>query len=216
MSNSANETVKCPFSSFNFSVEISVPGVSRKVCSAAFAECDGLEMNMEVKTIREGGNNGTQIRLVGPTSYGQLTLRRGMTATFDLWDWFTATMNNARLRADAEVVLLAENGTTERARFILKRCIPVKVKAPAMNAKDGAVAIEELQLAYESLKLKRPGGGGAGLSFGVSAGLSVGAEASLSVDASLEASASIDAGASVGAEASFGVEASAGANFSIG
>ena len=30
-----------------------------------------------------------------------------------------------------------------------------------MNAKDGGVAIEELQLAYESLALKRPEGGGA-------------------------------------------------------
>ena len=28
-----------------------------RVCNAAFAECDGLEMTMEVKTIREGGNN---------------------------------------------------------------------------------------------------------------------------------------------------------------
>ena len=45
------------------------------------------------------------------------------------------------------------------ARFVLQRCLPVKLKAPPLNAKDGAVAIEELQLVYESLTLKRPGGG---------------------------------------------------------
>jgi phage tail-like protein len=215
MSNPANDTVKCPFTNFNFSVEVSVPGVSRKVCNAAFAECDGLEMNMEVKTIREGGNNGTQIRLTGPVSYGQLTLRRGMTASFDLWDWFSATMGNARLRADAEVVLLAADGRTERARFVLARCLPVRVKAPALNAREGAIAIEELQLAYESMRLKRPGGG-AGLSLGVSAGVALGAEASFSAGVSLEASASLEAGASFNAEASLGAEASASANFSIG
>jgi phage tail-like protein len=61
------------------------------------------------------------------------------------------------LRADAEVVLFAPDGQTERARFVLSRCMPVKLKAPAMNAKDGTIAIEELQLAYESLTLKEPG-----------------------------------------------------------
>jgi hypothetical protein len=30
----------------------------------------------------------------------------------------------------------------------------MKVKAPALNAKDGQIAIEELQVAYETLTLK--------------------------------------------------------------
>jgi len=148
-----------PFSAFKFAVEIEVEGVSNQICSAAFSECDGLEMTMEVKTIREGGNNGEQLRLAGPLGYGQLTLKRGMTPNFDLWDWFTRMVQPGQvsLRArSAEVVLLAPDGKTERVRFVLKRCLPVKLKAPALNAKDGIVAIEELQLAYESLTLKRP------------------------------------------------------------
>jgi phage tail-like protein len=145
-----------PFTAFSFSVEIDVTGVSPKVCSASFAECDGLEITREVKTIREGGNNGAQIRLAGPLGYGQLTLKRGMTATFDLWDWFDAVENDPTLRADGAVVLLAPDGTTERARFHIQRCIPMKIKAPPLSAKDGAVAIEEFQIAYESLSLVKP------------------------------------------------------------
>jgi phage tail-like protein len=145
-----------PFTAFSFSVEIDVTGVSPKVCSASFAECDGLEITREVKTIREGGNNGVQIRLAGPLGYGQLTLKRGMTATFDLWDWFDAVEDDPTLRADGAVVLLAPDGTTERARFQIQRCIPMKIKAPALSAKDGAVAIEEFQIAYESLSLVKP------------------------------------------------------------
>src|SRR5574341_6832 len=154
-----------PFTAFNFAVEIEVPGVATQVCNAAFAECDGLEMNMEPKTIREGGNNGKQIHLTGPVRYGQLTLRRGMTEAFDLWDWFSAMQRNPGLRADAEIVILAADGQTERARFVLERCVPVRLKAPALNAKDGMVAVEELQLAYESLTPKSPG-----LSLGLSLG----------------------------------------------
>lgn len=154
MANSANETVVHPFTSFNFAVEIKVPGVSEQICNAAFSECDGLEITMDVKTIREGGNNGRQIRLTGPMNGGQLTLKRGMTQTFDLWKWVSTMLTNRALRADAEVVLLAADGHTKCAQFVLSRCVPVKLKAPALNAKDGTIAIEELQLAYESLTLK--------------------------------------------------------------
>jgi len=158
MPNSASETPLAPFTAFNFGVEINVPGISPRICNAAFAECDGLEMTQDIKTIREGGNNGKQIRLAGPVTYAQLTLKRGMTASFDLWDWFSAVQSDSSLRADAEVVVFAADGQTERARFILSRCLPVKLKAPPLNAKDGLVAVEEFQLAYEALTLKRPSG----------------------------------------------------------
>ena len=149
---------RLPFTGFNFAVEISVDGVANKVCNAAFSDCDGLEMTMDIKTIREGGNNARQLRLSGPMNFGTLTLKRGMTRSFDLWDWMVKMQTQPGLRADAEVVLFAADGSTERARFLLSRCVPAKLKAPALNAREGGVAIEELQLAYESLSLKKPGG----------------------------------------------------------
>lgn len=155
-----NQATEYPFAAFKFAVEIEIPGLTTQACRASFAECDGLEMTMDAKTIREGGNNGAQIRLAGPLSYAQLTLKRGMTSSFDLWDWFGAVLQRPSLRASAEVVIFTASGDAERARFVLARCLPVKLKAPPLNAKDGVVAIEELQLAYESLRLKRPGGKG--------------------------------------------------------
>lgn len=155
-----------PFTAFNFSVEINVPFIAPTLCNAAFSECDGLEMTMDVKTIREGGNNTQQIRLTGPASYGQVTLKRGMTASFDLWDWFDAQqhaspkqLRGRDIRGEAEVVMLAADHRTEQARFKLRRCLLTKLKAPPLNGKDGIVAIEEMQLTYESLELKRPQGG---------------------------------------------------------
>jgi hypothetical protein len=37
--------------------------------------------------------------------------------------------------------------------------VPIKIKAPPLNGKDGIVAIEEMQLAYEILSHKPPRGG---------------------------------------------------------
>jgi phage tail-like protein len=165
MANPAQETVVYPFTAFNFTVEIEVPGVTNQACAGAFSECDGLEMTMDVKTIREGGNNTSQIRMVGAVNYGQVTLKRGMTSSFDLWDWFdaqqhgTPTQLRRDLRGDVEVVVLAADHKTELVRFILNKCLLTKLTAPALNAKDGVVGIEEMQLTYESMNLKRPGGG---------------------------------------------------------
>lgn len=144
-----------PYTAFNFLVEIVRSDAAAPLVGAAFAECDGLEMSMEVKTLREGGANGRQVRLAGPATVGQLTLKRGMASdSFELWQWMSDSIANPGLRAEAEVVLLAADGG-ERARFVLTRCLPLKVKAPPLNGKDGAVAIEELHIAYESITVKR-------------------------------------------------------------
>ncbi len=148
-----NERVNYPFTAFNFAVEIKVEGVAEHICDAAFAECDGLEMTMDVKTIREGGNNGKQIRLTGAINYGSLTLKRGMTETFDLWKWVELIQTNPETRADAHVIIFSPDKQV-KAKFHLSRCVPVKLKAPPLNARDGGMAIEELQLAYESLELE--------------------------------------------------------------
>ena len=157
MANPAGETIVYPFTAFNFAVQIDVTGISTEICSAAFAECDGLEMTMDVKTIREGGNNTQQIRLTGAVNYGTLTLKRGMTANFDLWKWFGTLYepDKAGLRGTATVVVYGPDHQTT-AEFVLTGCLPVKLKAPPLNAKDGMVAIEEFQLAYETLQLVPP------------------------------------------------------------
>jgi phage tail-like protein len=149
------------FTAFNFRVEISVPGVSDEICEAAFAECDGLELTMEPKTFHQGGEHTRQVHLAGPVSYTQLTLKRGMSADFGLWRWFAEVMKSGQrgLRGQASVVMLAGDGSPQ-VTFTLSDCLPIKLRAPALNAKDGLLAIEELQLVYAALDVQFPGGGG--------------------------------------------------------
>jgi phage tail-like protein len=149
-----------PFNAFRFSLEVKVEEVSPRVCAGSFSEIDGLEMTVEPKTIREGGRNHGPVQLSGPITYGQVTLKRGMTENFDLWNWFerVTTDGTRGVRADAEIVVFAPDGTTEQARFILTRAMPTKLKAPSLNAREGTVAIEEMQLVYESLALRGASG----------------------------------------------------------
>lgn len=155
----ADQDPQVPFTAFNFAVEIQLPdveGVSQPLCRGAFSECDGLEISFDIKTIREGGNNDRQIRLAGPSTMGTLSLKRGMTRGFDLWTWVANVQQNPALRADAVVVIFDSEQNDQsnvKARFVLSRCLPVKIKAPALNAKDGLIAVEELQVAYEALTM---------------------------------------------------------------
>lgn len=156
MSDKAHEASFPPFTAFNFEIQINVDGVTDKdsICHAAFSECDGLEMTMEPKTLLEGGNNTRQFHLIGPVTYSTLTLKRGMTNNFDLWDWFDAVIQSTkgrRLRADADVVVKAADRKTIQLKFRLTGCLPIKLKAPALNANDTGIAIEEMQINYETM-----------------------------------------------------------------
>jgi phage tail-like protein len=146
-----------PFTTFNFLVEITLGTSPDKLCDAAFSECDGLEATLDARAIREGGRNSGPVLSAGVTAYGQLTLRRGMSGNADLWTWFERVAGGERsLRATVEVVMLAADRTTEQARFVLGGCLPLKVRAPALHARDGLLAIEEMQIAYESLIRRKP------------------------------------------------------------
>jgi phage tail-like protein len=145
--------VSDPFTAYDFRVEILLPGAAEPLCQAAFSECDGLEMRFEVTTLQEGGDRTGRRLLAGPAAFGEVTLRRGMTESFDLWKW----CSDPSVRADARVVMLAPGGDP-RAVFRLRGCLPVRLRAPRLDAVGGVVALEELALACESLQLEGAGG----------------------------------------------------------
>ncbi|SRR5512142_1664033 len=151
MADEMTDDAVLPFTTFNFQVLIAVDGIDGNVCKAEFSDCDGLEMSMTPKTLREGGSNSRQIHLAGPVSYGQLTLKRGMTGDDGLWQWFELLRTSPWTRGQATVGVLSPDRTRVDVRFVLTNCLPVKLKAPALSGKDGLVAIEELALAYECL-----------------------------------------------------------------
>lgn len=139
-----------PVSAFNFKVDIVRDDGSSPLAESSFSECDGLELSQEVKTLREGGNPSRVHRLSGPVSFGQLTLKRGVTKGTELWTWFQDSLARPTLRASVTVSTFMPDGVTEWGCFKLSRCLPVKIKAPVLHARDGSIAVEEVQIAYES------------------------------------------------------------------
>lgn len=146
-----------PFTACTFAVELRLPGKGEPLCQAAFCECDGLQVRRTITTLREGGDDGSARLFAGPESFGHVTLRRGMTSTFDLWDWWERTRRDPGLRARCDIVVLAPDLVEERVRFRLHHCLPAKLSGPTLDATANAVAIESLEIACERIEVLRPG-----------------------------------------------------------
>lgn len=121
------------------------------LCSGAFAECTGLEATMEPKTIKEGGRNWGSAQRMGNINFSTVVLKRGLTQTDDLWAWFNLVGEGAYAqRLNVSVTLFDQSGKGLFSWTLLK-AMPIKFKAPDLNAKNNEVAIEELHLVHEGL-----------------------------------------------------------------
>ena len=127
----------------------------------AFQECSGLEVEMDVQEYLEGGRNDGVIKRVGRAKYGPLILKRGMLYGGDggkvnreLWDWLQGVVAGMRpvARYDGTVEVMS-TGMNVVATWRFDRGLPLKIRGPELNARTGEVAIEELHIAHEGLRL---------------------------------------------------------------
>ncbi len=150
---------------FRFRVSLTGSAGSRApgaLGSGGFQECTGLEVEMDVSEFPEGGSNNAVVQRAGRAKYTKLVLKRGMFAPpggqvdSQLWQWLQDVVDGVRpiRRYDGTIqVLGAANAVV--ATWSFSRGLPAKLVGPQLNAKTGDVAIEELHIAHEGLRLGR-------------------------------------------------------------
>lgn len=135
-----------PYSAFNFLVEID------NVTVAGFSEAGGLNTESDIIEYRNGDEDITVRKLPGMKKYTNITLKRGYTASKELWDWRKKVMDGKTERQSGSVVLLNE-AREEALRWNFREGWPSKWEGPALNAKNSEVAIENLEIAVEDIQL---------------------------------------------------------------
>jgi phage tail-like protein len=129
------------------------------LADGAFQECSGLAVDLDVQELVEGGRNNGVIRRVGRARYAPIVLRRGMfysgdAVNRDLWTWFEDVASGVRpVRRYDGIVEVMSVGEKVVARWLFERGLPARIAGPQLNAKTGEVAIEELHIAHEGLRL---------------------------------------------------------------
>jgi len=150
-------------STFNFAVHLSISGLGGdegliRDPEGAFSEVTGLEYQIEMTALREGGYNQGVRQLVAKTSQPELVLKRGMTADAAFWEWVQRCTDGTYplpyINGTLEVYGPASDrkrGAPVKWRFL--NGIVTKVAAPGLNAAEtSAVAIEELHISHEGLR----------------------------------------------------------------
>lgn len=127
---------------------------------AGFQECGGLEISVDVQEYLEGGRNDGVIKRVGRGKYAELVLKRGMVfggagpVEPELWRWIQGVLAGERpVRRYDGVVEVMDPGDRVIARWVFDRGLPAKLTGPSLNARTGDVAIEELHIVHEGLRL---------------------------------------------------------------
>ncbi|MEQ1545837.1 phage tail protein [Methyloglobulus sp.] len=127
-----------------------------------FQECSGLEVEMDIQDYQEGGRNDGVIRRAGRAKYSPLILKRGMffgagsEVNRELWEWIQSVVAGIRpiSRYDG-IIQVMDVGENIVATWVFDRGLPAKIRGPELNAKTGEIAIEELHIAHEGLRLVR-------------------------------------------------------------
>lgn len=131
-------------STFNFWVELD------GVIVAGFTEVSGLEAETEVEEYREGGVNGYVHKLPKGVRFPNLVLRRGVTSSPVLWNWYESSIDGPVERKTGAIVLQNSKGA-EMGRWSFFDAYPVRWSGPQLNAATSDVAFESIEIAHTGL-----------------------------------------------------------------
>jgi phage tail-like protein len=138
-------------------------GAVSQLADGGFQECTGLDVEADIHEYLEGGRNGGIVRRVGRVKLQPVVLKRGILVTSTrgyadtrLWQWLQAVVDGTLPlpRYDGSIEVFDPSGDLVTARWTFKRGLPAKVAGPQLNAKTGEIAIEELHVAHEGLRME--------------------------------------------------------------
>jgi phage tail-like protein len=118
--------------------------------AAGFSECTGLDLTIQPEEFKEGGHNGAVLKFPSRATWSNVTLKRGLTGSTELWDWHYSFVEGRGKRRDGVIVLL-DAARTPRQAWFFRRGLPVKYSGPSLNATQNSVAIEAIEIAHEGL-----------------------------------------------------------------
>jgi phage tail-like protein len=137
-----------PLPKFYFSVQFG-DGTDVK-----FQEVSGLESEAEGIEYRHGnGPVFSPIKMPDLGRVGNVTLRKGIFArNSKFWEWYNEIKMNTIKRRSVVINLLNESGVP-RMVWTLNNAWPTKITSPELRSDGNEVAVESIELAYETLTI---------------------------------------------------------------
>ena len=92
-------------------------------------------------------------KLVGRSSFDNVTLKRGYTPDTSLWDWYKNLNNGVADRRNVTIILMNEEREPVM-RWHAENAWINKIEGPSFKASGNEVAIESVELVHEGLTIE--------------------------------------------------------------
>lgn len=148
-----------------FYLELKLDG-SDDTVDATFLECQGFKRQHEVAELHEVTTDKwanakmgrvAHVRLPGNSKTETIVLKRGMTTSMTLWNWFAAVEAGkwAEQCRDGSLVIYNQ-AAEEQVRFNFSGAWPLSYKAADLGAQSTDIEVEELEMAVDSFVRVEP------------------------------------------------------------
>ena len=139
------------YGSYHFLLEIQGVISDNKIIVGGFKSVSGMASETEIIEFKQG-NDLIVRKKPGRTTYSNIVLERGYTATDDLWQWRKNIEDGKIDRRAGSVIILDQDGQSEVARYNFYEGWPCKWNAPEMDSDSSSMAIEKIELAIEKVE----------------------------------------------------------------
>ena len=139
------------YGSYHFLLEIQGVVNDTRVIVGGFKSVSGMDSETEIVEFKQG-NDKVVRKKPGRTTYSNIVLERGYTATDDLWNWRKNIEDGQIDRRSGSVIILDQDGETEVARYNFFEAWPCKWYVPDMDSDTSGMAIEKLEIAVEKVE----------------------------------------------------------------
>lgn len=146
----ANDASLYPMPAFHFSVSF------QDLAETSFQEVSGLSSEVEVETVREGGENRFSHQLPKAVGHGKLVVKRGVfPKASPLYKWCEAVLGGCFTQpiTTRQVVVSLMDGENEPCMtWTLSNVYPVKWEIGEFNSTKNEVAVESITFCYNRIK----------------------------------------------------------------
>lgn len=143
-----------PLPAYNFLVDWGGPRSPTKLLGG-FSDVSGLETDIHISEYRDGNEVSPHVRKIpGSHKVGDVTLKRGVVDSSDVWAWITAIRTTGVAAQRNVVITMRDESGTPIQQVKLFNAVISKYTGPNLTGKGGGdVAMEELVLSAEGYEI---------------------------------------------------------------
>jgi phage tail-like protein len=138
-----------PAAEFRFYVEVD------GLVEGSFIECSGMTMKREVLEVKEGGVNHYVHKLPGRTTYGNITLSKGIMFSTKLWEWYEEGIRDCDVdHKDITIIQYSSYFNLPARWYNVKRAFPESWSVSGLKTDSTQYTVESLVLTFDTLEVE--------------------------------------------------------------